>query len=51
MLDQTALDEFKQIYFEEYGQKITDQEAIELGSNLLEAIKLVFDPKSAYYED
>jgi hypothetical protein len=51
MLSEKAINEFKQISFEENGKKITDSEAIEMGTNLLEAIKFVINPKSIYYED
>ena len=35
MLWEAALQEFKKIWFEEYGEKISDEKAAELGINLL----------------
>ena len=35
MLSETALQEFKKIYVEEFGEEISDEKATELGINLL----------------
>jgi len=40
-LNQKAIDELKQIYFKEYGEKLTDQEAWDLGINLINIFKAV----------
>ncbi|MGD0577121.1 MAG: hypothetical protein ABSA74_03550 [Candidatus Staskawiczbacteria bacterium] len=35
MLSEAALQEFKKIWFEEFGEEISDEKAAELGINLL----------------
>ncbi|MFZ3074381.1 MAG: hypothetical protein WA093_04630 [Minisyncoccales bacterium] len=42
MISQKALDEFKEIYFAEYGEQINDQTALELGLNLLTMFKAIY---------
>ena len=42
MIDQKAIAEFKELYFQEYGIKLTDQEAMERGSRLINMIKAVY---------
>jgi hypothetical protein len=39
-LSQKAIDEFKQIWFEKFGEKISDEKAEEEGSGLLELYKI-----------
>ncbi len=46
MLTKKAINEFKQIYLEEYGKRITDQQAVEMGINLINALKIVLKPES-----
>ena len=45
MLNQEAINEFKQIYFEEYGKIISDIQAVEMGMNLLNAVKFLYQPQ------
>jgi len=45
-LDQQAIKEFKQIYLEEYGWKISDEQVKKLGNNLIRAVRLVLGPIS-----
>jgi len=44
MLSQQALQEFKQIWKEEYQEEISDESAIEKGSNLLVLFDNVYRP-------
>ena len=44
MLSNKAIDEFKEIYHSEYGTRITDAEALELGINLLILFVRVYRP-------
>ena len=43
-LSKKAINEFKEIYFHEFGQQITDEEAQELGSNLISLFKIICRP-------
>ena len=42
-LTQADIDEFKAIYRKEYGVDISDAEALEMGTRLLRAVKVVVD--------
>jgi|GEM_PF-2542100 len=42
MISQKAINEFKEIYFAEYGEQINDQTALELGLNLLTMFKSIY---------
>lgn len=44
MLSEKALQEFKEIYREEYGEEISDEEALKLGINLLTIFDKVYRP-------
>ena len=44
MLSETALQDFKRIYKEEYGKDISDKEALELGVNLLTLFNHIYKP-------
>lgn len=44
MISKKALDEFKKIYKEEYGDKITNEEAVGLGTNLLTLFNAIYRP-------
>ena len=35
MISETALQEFKKLYIEEFGEEISDEQAMKLGTNLL----------------
>lgn len=41
-LDSEAIEEFKDMYFREYGIKLTDQQAIDYGSRLIGFVKAVY---------
>lgn len=41
-LSQGALEEFKQIYFRKFGEKISDEVANEYGLNLLQFVRLIY---------
>jgi hypothetical protein len=41
-LDNGAIDEFQQLYFKEYGIKLTRQDAFELGARLIQFVKAVY---------
>jgi len=44
MISDTALQEFKKIYREEYGQDISNEKAMELAVNLLVLYKQIYHP-------
>ena len=44
MISKEALEEFKKIYKEEHGKKITDKEAVDLGINLLTLFNAIYRP-------
>ena len=44
MISQTALQEFKKIWFEEFGEEISDERATELGINLLMLFNYIYRP-------
>jgi hypothetical protein len=43
-LSQKAIDEFKEIYKKEIGEDISDDEARELGQNLIDLFKIILRP-------
>lgn len=43
-LSNEAIQEFKQIYKEEYGEEISDDEANKLGVNFLNFCRIIFRP-------
>ena len=45
MLTKQAVSEFKEIYFEEYGIKITDEQAVKMGINLINAVRFLLTPQ------
>lgn len=45
MLSQKALEEFKQVYLDEYGEQVSDEEATELGINLLMFFHHIYRPQ------
>jgi hypothetical protein len=44
-LSKEAIEEFKEIYYQEYGEKISEQEAQELGEGLLLLLELFLKPR------
>jgi len=44
MLSEAALQEFKKIWFEEFGEEISDEKAAELGINLLSLFNVIYKP-------
>ena len=44
MISKKALDEFKKIYKEEFGKKITDEKDVDLGTNLLTMFNAIYRP-------
>lgn len=44
MISEAALQDFKKIYLEEFGEKISDEKAIELGTNLLTLFHHIYRP-------
>jgi hypothetical protein len=52
-LPKEALKEFKELYFQKFGIKLTDQEAEDKSINFLEFLKLILlrDKKSMYNPD
>jgi hypothetical protein len=43
-LSKKAIEEFKEIHFREFGQQITDEEAQELGLNMISLFKIICRP-------
>jgi len=43
-LSKEAIEEFKKIYREEFGKKISDEEAQEKGQRLLSLFKIIYRP-------
>ena len=46
MLSLKAIKEFKQIYFKKFGQKISDQKALELAIGLINLYKIINQSKN-----
>ncbi len=44
MLSETALQEFKRIYFEEFDEELSDEKAMELGTSLLSLFNHIYRP-------
>lgn len=44
MLSTEAVNEFKKLYFKEYGIKLTNEQAIDMGTKLIRLIKAVYGP-------
>lgn len=51
MLSNEALQAFKKIYKEEYGKEITDEEAEDLGFNLLTLFSHIYKPVKQEWAD
>lgn len=45
-LSKEAIKEFKNIYYEEFRQRISDEEAQEMGADLLSLFKITYRPVS-----
>lgn len=46
MLSKKAIEEYKKIYYKEFGEKLTDQQAESEGMKLLEFFKLLLEKPS-----
>jgi hypothetical protein len=44
MISETALKEFKEVYFEEYGAELSDSEAADLAINFLTFMNAIHRP-------
>lgn len=44
MLSREAINEFKQIYREEYGQELSEQEAVKLATEFITFFKAIYRP-------
>lgn len=44
MISETAIKEFKELYLAEFGEKISDEQAVELGTNLLSLFNKIYRP-------
>ncbi len=44
MISETALQEFKKLYVEEFSEEISDEHAMELGTNLLTLFHHIYRP-------
>jgi hypothetical protein len=47
-LSKEAIEEFKEIYEKEFGKSISDEEAQEMGRNLLSLFKIIYRPIPPY---
>ena len=43
-LSKRAIDEYKEIYLKKFGKKITDAEALEQGTKLINMMKVIYKP-------
>ena len=43
-LSKEAIEEFKEIYFREYGKNLSDKEAMEMGQRLISLFKIIYRP-------
>jgi hypothetical protein len=43
-LSEEAIEDFKEIYYREYGKEISDEEAQEMGQNLLSLFHIICRP-------
>jgi hypothetical protein len=43
-LPKKAIEEFKQIYLEEYGEKLSEKDAIEKAIKLINLFKVIYKP-------
>lgn len=43
-LSETAIKEFKEIYYREYGKSISDEEAQEIGQRLIRLFRIIYRP-------
>ena len=41
-LDKKAINEVKNIYFDEYNEELSDQEALDVGISLINLMKIIF---------
>lgn len=44
MISEIALQEFKKLWVEEFGEEISDEQAVELGTNLLTLFHHIYRP-------
>ena len=44
MISEVALQEFKKLYVEEFGEEISDEQALKLATNLLTLFKYTYKP-------
>jgi len=49
MVSQKELQQFKKIYFKKFGERISNQEALELGTKLINLLRVVYKTNN-YYE-
>jgi len=43
-LSNKAIKEFKELYYEEYGKNISDEEAQEIGQRLISLFRIIYRP-------
>jgi hypothetical protein len=43
-LSKRAIEEFKEIYFREYGKYLSDEEAQEMGQRLISLFRIIYRP-------
>lgn len=41
-MNKEAVEEFQELYFQQYGQKLTNEETLELGTRLIGFVKAVY---------
>ena len=52
MISETALQEFKKLWLEEFGEEISDEQAMEVGSKLLSLFDHIYRPlKKSWLEE
>jgi len=43
-ISQERIDEFKQIYYRQFGKELSDEEAFELGLEVLHFLRVIYKP-------
>lgn len=44
MLSDEGIEDFRRLFFNKYGKRITNEQAIEMGMKLIRLVKVIFGP-------
>ena len=50
MFSKKQIQEFKKIYFEKFGEKVSDREALALATSLINLYKTIYKPNEKNHE-